>query len=84
MLFRIQLILMTLGHNFCFSIFKSREIAKDDSSLLQFLISLKGQVLKWTFSFRESKRNESDYSGKSRQMDYQTNHKTTIYTLVIN
>ena len=56
-----------LGHNFSFLVFKIWEKAKDDSSLLRFLMSLKGQVLRWTFSFRESKRNENDYSGESRQ-----------------
>ena len=62
MLFRIQLILMMLGHNFSFSIFKSQEKAKDDSSPLRFLMNLKWQVLRQTFSFKESKRNKSDYS----------------------
>ena len=38
----------------------------------EYLMSLKGQVLKWTFSFKESKMNESDYSGEIRQRVYQT------------
>lgn len=30
----------------------------------KYLMSLKGKVLRWTFSFKESKRNESDYFGE--------------------
>lgn len=30
----------------------------------EYLMRLKGQVLRWTFPSRESKRNESDYSGE--------------------
>ena len=67
MFFHGQFILTTLGHNFSFSVLKSREKAKDDSSRLRFLMSLKGQVLRWTFSLRESKSNESDYYGESRK-----------------
>lgn len=42
---------------------ESRKRTKDDSSRLRIFNELKGQVLRRSFYFKESKRNESDYSG---------------------
>ena len=49
-----------------FSILKSREKAKDDSSLLRFLMSLKLQVLRWTFSVKESEKERNGLLWRSR------------------
>lgn len=50
-----------------FSILKSWEKTKDDSSHLRFLMSLMRQVLRWTFSFKESEKEWKRLLWKSRQ-----------------
>ena len=64
-----------------FSILKSREKTKDDSSRLRFLVSLKWQVLRGPFPLRSLKRRKMDFSRDLGRGDYQTNRKTAKYFL---
>ena len=43
----------------------------------KYLMILKGQVLRWTFSFRESKKDQKGLLWRTRQEVYQTICKTT-------
>ena len=63
--------------NLTFSCFKSRE--KDKKMTLvsfEYLVSPKWQMLRWTFSFRESEKGQKWLLWRTRQKVYQTIRKT--------